>query len=235
MNWKEKLPVEIIGKRLYLRSRLEAEGREIFKCLQTKEAKRIIEKFVPIQKRRAVTDQYFLVKLAYWLNLPKAKPMRILDIGSRYGQWPFLCRAYGHDAICTDLPEVLNRPEALEIRSIFNIPTMPLKIETLKPIGDLNGKYDLITGLRTRFHSTKPKETGFDAETHWGIEEWDYFLKDLVQHINPGGQIFFILNRLQEKEKGGGAPAELRAYFRTRGALHKGMYLWFKKVEPLRS
>ncbi|MGD9873483.1 MAG: hypothetical protein AB7T27_04350 [Kiritimatiellia bacterium] len=234
MSIMENLPVQIIGRKLYLRCRLEAEGRNIFKCLQSGEARSILEKFNPVPQKRADTDQYYLVKLAYWLNLPFAKPMRILDIGSRYGQWPFLCRHYGHDAVCSDLPEVLALSEIQGMMNILKIPSMPLKIETLKPVGDI-GKFDLITGLRTRFHSTKPKETRLSSETHWGVKEWDFFLKDIVTHINPGGQIFFILNRLQEKEKGGGVPAAMTEYFLSRGAQLKGMFLWFKNVEKLRS
>jgi hypothetical protein len=104
---------------------------------------------------------------------------------------------------------VLLRPEIQGLINMLKVPSMPLKVEALKPVGDLNGTYDLVTGLRTRFHSTKPKETGLDAETHWGVREWDFFLKDIVTHINPGEQIFFMLNRLQEKEKGGGVPPVL--------------------------
>jgi len=118
---------------------------------------------------------------------------------------------------------------------MLKVPSMPLKVEALKPVGDLNGTYDLVTGLRTRFHSTKPKETGLDAETHWGVREWDFFLRDIVTHINPGGQIFFMLNRLQEKEKGGGVPPEIKGYFLSQEAQLKGMFLWFKNVKKLRS
>lgn len=234
MSIMENLPVQIIGKRLHLRSRLEAEGREIFKCLQSVDAKYILEKFMPVPKKRAETDQYYLVKLAYWLNIPFSKPMRILDIGSRYGQWPFLCRHYGHYAVCSDLLEVLARPETQGMMNILKIPSMSIKIETLRQVGDI-GEFDLVTGLRTRFHSTKPKETGLASETHWGVEEWDFFLRDIVSHINPGGQIFFILNRLQEKEKGGGVPDMMKEYFLSQGAQLKGMFLWFKNVERLRS
>lgn len=234
MSIMENLPLQVIGRKLYLRSRLEAEGRNIFRCLQSEEARSILEKFNPVPQKRADTDQYYLVKLAYWLNLPFAEPKRILDIGSRYGQWPYLCRHYGHDAVCSDLPEVLAREEIQAMLRVLNVPSLPLKIEAMKPVGDI-GKYDLITGLRTRFHSTKPRETGLTFETHWGIQEWDFFLKDIVAHIHPGGQIFFILNRLQEKEKGGGVPAEMRNYFLSMGAHLKGMFLWFKNVEPLRS
>ncbi len=234
MSFMENLPFLIIGKKLYLRSRLEAEGRAVFRCLQTGEAREILQKFNPVPQKRADTDQYYLVKLAYWLALPGAQPKRILDIGSRYGQWPYLCRHYGHDAVCSDLPEVLIRPEIQGMMKILNVPSMPLKIETLRPVGDI-GQYDLITGLRTRFHSTKPRETGLPSETHWGVNEWDFFLRDIVTHINPGGQIFFILNRLREKEKGGGVPPEMKDYFLSRGAHLQGMFLWFKNVEGLRS
>jgi hypothetical protein len=135
MTIMENLPVQIIGKRLYLRSRLAIEGREIFKCLQSAEARECIEKLTPGPRKRADTDQYYLVKVAHWLNLPFSKPMRILDIGSRYGQWPFLCRHYGHDAVCTDLGEVLLRPEIQGLINILKVPSMPLKVEALSRSG----------------------------------------------------------------------------------------------------
>lgn len=64
------------------------------------------------------------------------------------------------------------------------------------------GWFDLITGFRTRFHSWYTVETGKEFKEHWGIEEWGFFLKDLARnHLTEGGRIFFMLNRLQEREK----------------------------------
>jgi SAM-dependent methyltransferase len=235
MNWKDGLPFELIGRRFYLRRKLEQEGKRMFACLETEFAKQQIRQFAPIMKARVITDQYFLVKLAYWLGFQGAPRRRILDIGSRHGLWPFLCRAYGHDAVCADLEEVLALDEVRTMNQFFGNRVQTLRVEPLQPLGDIGGPYDCITGLRTRFHSLKADQSGCGVEVHWGLDEWQFFLKDITKHIQPGGQIFFLLNRLQEKEKGGDMPREMQKHFRAMGAVCEGMCLWFKNVEPLRS
>ncbi len=234
MELMDKLPVLVIGKKLYLRSSLEAEGRRMFRCFDTEEAQQAIKRLPPLSLKRVESDKFYFVKLAYWLDLPKSKPLRILDIGSFYGMWPYLCQAYGHDTICTDLPEMFDRIEVQEMQKILKVSSMALRIEAFKPVGDI-GEYDLITGIRTRFHSVLPRESGLEKEQHWGVQEWAYFLKDIVTHIRPGGKLFFALNRLQSREEGGAIPIELKTFFCSNGAYLKGLFLRFDTVELLRS
>jgi hypothetical protein len=226
--------VSIIDRRIHTTVGLRAEGRRRFACLGTPDAAAIIKGYHPGRQRRMVTDQVFLVKMAYWLGLQRRPPCRILDIGSFNGMWPYLCRSYGHDAVCTDLPEVLARPAVKSMIDLLKVPSFPLRIEALKP-PDLGGRtFDLITGLRTRFHSTKPAETGLSRETHWGVAEWDCFLRGIAAHLPPEGQVFFMLNRLRENPPGG-IPPEMAKYFRDAGGDLNGMYLWFRNVSKLKS
>lgn len=226
--------VSVIDKRIHTTAGFRAEGRRRFACLSTPEAAAIVQGFHSRRQRRTATDQVFLIKMAYWLGLQRRPPCRILDIGSFNGMWPYLCRSYGHDAYCTDLPEVLARPAVKSMIELLGVPSFPLRIEAFKP-PELGGRqFDLVTGLRTRFHSTKPNETGLERETHWGVGEWDYFLRSLATHLPPDGQIFFMLNRLQE-DPPGGIPGEIAEYFRGAGGSLDGMFLWFRDISKLKS
>ncbi len=231
---QELLGIRVIGKRIYRVSTFEREGREKFACLHNEDAQKLVMESIPIRQRRTKTDQTYLVELAYRLGLPKKAPISILDIGSHDGMWPYLCLTYGHDAVCTDLPASLVDPQVRAMIDLFGVPSFPLKVKPLKSLEKLPRKYDLVTGLRTRFHSTKPHETGLQHETHWGIEEWDFFLRDLATRIEDGGQIFFMLNRLREKDGGEKIPAHMAEYFRSVGGNLDGSYLRFHSVEALR-
>ena len=102
-------------------------------------------------------------------------------------------------------------------------------------IDDLGSKFDLVTGFRTRFHSRYTWETGKEKEEHWGVDEWDFFLTDLaVNHVNDNGQIFFMVNRLQEREKGVIIPKHLRTYFLSKGAKIRYSFLSFEDLSAFR-
>jgi hypothetical protein len=148
--------------------------------------------------------------------------------------WLTVCKNYGHEVLCSDLASELDRPEIKGLLDIFGVPHVPLKIEAFKPIGSEFGVYDLVTALRTRFHSSFPSENGLAEEAHWGIDEWDFFLKDMAAHITRNGQLFFLLNRLQEKDEIAKMPKNLMTFFNSKGAYLKGSYLWFKNLDTFR-
>lgn len=230
----DSLPFLLINKKIVRKSKLQADAERIFACLNSPEAQDCINAYSGRAKSRFLLDQFRFVRMAYWLNLPSQPQKSILDLGGRHGMWLSVCKHYGHITMCSDLASELERPEIKGMLDIFKIPHVPIKIEPFKPIGSEVGSYDLVTALRTRFHSTYPYETGTTRETHWGIDEWDFFLKDIASHITSNGQLFFLMNRLQEKERGAYIPNDLFKFFKSNGAHLKGYYLWFKNLDAFR-
>lgn len=216
----------LINKRLYSARFFQNESRRLFSSTDRRRYDQLVDQY-PLEGeiKKARRNEILFLEMAYWLNLPFSQSIRILDLGSKAGQFPFICQCYGHKAIATDLEEVQKKSPTREILELLGVDHRPLKIKALCRLPDIGTKFDLITGFRTRFHYTLPHETGKDHEEHWGIQEWDFFLKDLVEHqLSEKGKIFFMLNRLQEKGKGL-MPDELRQYFLEQGASLDGGFL----------
>src|SRR5438309_2195106 len=62
-----------------------------------------------------------------------------------------------------------------------------------------------------------PLRADIDQATQrlWGPAEWDFLLRDLQQHLRPGGKLFFGLNPSSGGEY---YKPELRDFFVSRGA-----------------
>lgn len=234
MEFIRRLGLRVIGKRLYTASRLAREGRETFSILSTPEGRRVLALYNDELRERIALNQEVFTEMAYVVGLPSSRPLRILDLGSYNGMWPRVCARYGHQATCAEIPEVLARPEVTAMLDLLQVPRLALRVMPMQSLAGLPQPLDLVTGFRTRFHSTKPEETGLQNETHWGVGEWDFFLRDLARNLTPGGRIFLMLNRLQEKEKGGGVPAVLAKFFAERGGMLRGNFLRFDRLDGLR-
>ena len=153
-------------------------------------------------KRKGIDNQILFVEMVHWLGLEKSKPLKILDLGGRGGLFAYFCKQYGHDSYVSDIPGVLQQSPNRELLELFEVNSLELKIEPFTRIDTKGKKFDLVTGFRTRFHSRLTFETGKNHEEHWGIGEWDFFLQDISENIQTDrGNIFFMLNRLQEREK----------------------------------
>lgn len=218
--------LKAINKRLYSNRFFRNESKKLFSSIDRARYDQLVDQY-PLngETRKARNNEILFIEMAYWLNLPFSQPLNILDIGSKAGQFPFICQCYGHNSISTDLKEVQERSPTREILKLLGVPFKPLRIQPCCPLPDLGTRFDLVTGFRTRFHYTLPHETGKDHEEHWGVKEWDYFLKDLARnHLSEKGQFFFMLNRLQENDKGF-IPEELRKYFLKQGASLDGGFL----------
>jgi SAM-dependent methyltransferase len=138
-------------------------------------------------------------------RIKKSPPkLRILDIGSGSGYFLHIARCLGHDVLGMDID---TEPVFRETFALLKLPRLIHRIEPFQPLPDLGKPFDLITGHMTCFNRRAD-------DTHWGKEEWDFFLHDLLKHLKPGGKIQFDLNPLRD---GRHMEPELKKYFKSLG------------------
>lgn len=146
------------------------------------------------------------VKRARNQGLRAAPPrLRVLDIGSGAGYFLHVVRCLGHEPLGLDIDE---QPLFRETFAALGLPRVIHRIEAFRPLPDLGGPFDLVTGHLTCFNR---RADG----SHWGPEEWDFFLADLESRLRPGGKMQFELNALRD---GRHMEEDLRRYFLSRGA-----------------
>lgn len=121
----------------------------------------------------------------YLLNLHRNRPLKILDIGTGPGYFPFICMLHGHKVVAIDLDNVSMYNELCKF---FNIDRRTWRINKFEKIPDLGEKYDLITALMIKFNN-------HDKPDQWGTAEWRFLLDDLKKnHLKDDGQIFLDFN-----------------------------------------
>jgi hypothetical protein len=230
------LGLRAIRGRVYRDSFFAAESRRILSTIDYARFRALIDQYLlPREKTKARQNEVMMVYYAHVLGLHRTPPLRILDIGSKAGMFPFIACHYGHDAWASDLPEVLARQPNASLLELLRVQTVPLKVEAFKPLPILGRRFDLITGFRTRFHSRYPWETGREHEEHWGVPEWDFFLRDLaVNQLTEQGRIYFMLNRLQEVGRRPEVPPALGTYFHRVGGRLLNFHLSFDRIDCLR-
>ena len=125
------------------------------------------------------------IRRAQDLNLQRAHPMDILDIGCGAGFFLFIAQALGHRGLGLDVAGI---PVFDAMVELFGVRRITYAIKAFEPMPDLGTKFDLITGFSTSFHGKR------EHSWCWGAKEWDFFINDLEGHLKPGGRIFFGLN-----------------------------------------
>ena len=140
------------------------------------------------------------------LRVRKAPPkLRILDLGCGTGYVLHIAKCLGHDVLGLDLDI---EPVFTETLALLKIPRTVHAIRAYEPMPDLGAPFDLITAHMTCFN--------WHADgSHWGVEEWEYFMKDAESRLTPTGRMQFDLNVLPD---GRHMTDELRAFFLARGA-----------------
>jgi SAM-dependent methyltransferase len=146
------------------------------------------------------------VKRAREQDIRAAPPrLRVLDIGSGAGYFLHVVRCLGHEPLGLDIDE---EPIFGETVAALDLPRVIHRIEAFRPLPDFGAPFDLVTAHLTCFNR---RSDG----SHWGREEWDYFLGDLGGRMQPGGRMNFQLNALPD---GRHMEDDLRDYFLSRGA-----------------
>jgi SAM-dependent methyltransferase len=122
---------------------------------------------------------------ALYLGLHKSKPLKILDIGTGAGYFPYVCRNLGHEVIALDLDTV---PMYNDICRFLKIDRRTWRIEKFEKLPDLGTRFDLVTAFMIKFNQHYSKE-------QWRAEEWKFLIEDLrTNHLTPNGRIFLGFN-----------------------------------------
>ena len=146
------------------------------------------------------------VKRVRDLRLMKAPPrLRVLDLGCGSGYFLHIARCLCHDVLGLDLDL---EPVFNETLRILGVPRIAHCIVAFQPLPDLGAAFDLITAHMTCFNR---RADG----SHWGVEEWEYFLADAYSRLTPTGTLQFDLNVLPD---GRHMMPELKKFFISKSA-----------------
>ena len=146
------------------------------------------------------------VKRVRDLRLMKAPPrLRVLDLGCGSGYFLHIARCLGHDVLGLDLDV---EPVFNETLRLLGVPRIVHCIQPFQPLPDTGAAFDLITAHMTCFNR---RADG----SHWGVEEWEYFLGDACSRLTPSGRLQFDLNVLPD---GRHMTPELKKFFLSKGA-----------------
>ena len=140
------------------------------------------------------------------LNLHRSPPKRVLDLGCGGGFFLFILKNLGHSVLGLDVERV---PLFGELLELFGVRRVVCRVNAFEPLPDLGQTFDWITAFSVNFNMYHP------TKERWGTKEWDFLLRDLQQHLAPGGKIFFGLNPSYD---GGYYTPEIRDLFLSRGA-----------------
>lgn len=151
------------------------------------------------------------------LDLHRAPPREILDLGCGGGFFLFIARHFGHSGLGLDIDEF---PLFRELTDLLQVPRVVWTIRPFQPLPDFGRKFNLITAFSTRFNRDQ-------EDRHvWGVKQWSFFLDDLATRLKPGGQVFFEINSGKVTRY---YPDEVKELFRNRGATLERDYVFFRK------
>ena len=113
------------------------------------------------------------------LNLHRSPPKRVLDLGCGGGFFLFILKNLGHSVLGLDVERV---PLFGELLELFGVRRVVCRVNAFEPLPDLGQTFDWITAFSVNFN-TVPSDEGA-----LGNKEWDFLLRDLQQHLAPGGK-----------------------------------------------
>src|SRR5437016_1461140 len=140
------------------------------------------------------------------LKLHRSPPKHVLDLGCGGGFFLFILKTLGHSVLGLDTVQVPLYPELLDL---FGVQRVIWTIKAFERLPHLEQKFDWITAFSISFNIDQA------TQRLWGPAEWEFLLRDLQQHLRPGGKLFFGLNPSSGGEY---YKPELRDFFVSRGA-----------------
>lgn len=142
-------------------------------------------------------DENFRRAVGHYIWMSPAKGAKILDIGTGFGFFPYICKQNFHTVQTIDIEGV--PPEFQKSTSILGVPVTPFSIEKFKPIVEFPYKFDVVNCLQICFNNHMTTDL-------WGTKEWSYFLVNLHDTIlNDDGFVWLGFN-FEEPDSATGQP-----------------------------
>ena len=109
----------------------------------------------------------------------------MLDIGTGFGYFPYICEFFGNYAVAIDVPDHLLFNKVTQFLKVKKIPH---RIEPFQPLPNFDQKFDLVTAFQVAFN-------WYDRTKPWEEKEWSFFLEDIFTNIlKENGEIAFEMN-----------------------------------------
>jgi SAM-dependent methyltransferase len=131
--------------------------------------------------------KWFSAKLTYvyMLGLDRGRPLKILDLGTGPGYFPYLCALQGHSVEAVDLDIV---PMYNDLCRFLKVKRTTWRINPFEALPNLGSKFDLVTAFMIKFNQ-------HDLPGQWGAKEWQFLLDDLQKNqLKANGRIFLDFN-----------------------------------------
>jgi SAM-dependent methyltransferase len=143
------------------------------------------------------------------LGLHRAGKKSVLDLGCGMGYFLLATEIFGHSPLGIDIAESEKYQDVIDFLKLERV---IFEIKAGLPLPPLGRTFDLVTAFQVTFNN-------LDRPDQWGPSEWNFFLKDVGSHMNPGGELFLQLNPTKEGFLYG---EDLRALYLRKGATLRG-------------
>ncbi|MES1936617.1 hypothetical protein [Salinisphaera hydrothermalis] len=146
------------------------------------------------EDRRLVDFKYFNVrpcvveniKRTLRLGLQKTHGRRVLDLGTGFGYFPYICEFMEHEAEALDIAGHRLYDRVIDALGVNRRHHRIQPFEPL-PISD-QGRFDYVTAYQVAFN--RP-----DLPVAWGPSEWEFFIDDVLENqLADGGRLHLELN-----------------------------------------
>jgi hypothetical protein len=115
---------------------------------------------------------------------------QVLDIGTGFGYFPYICRFFGSNTLAMDVPD---HPLFDDITNFLGVKKLHQPIVPLQPVVGLGRHFDLVTAFQVAFN--RFPIAGVPGWRPWGDEEWTFFLEDIFNNVlKEGGEIALEMN-----------------------------------------
>lgn len=160
------------------------------------------------------------LRRAYRLGLHRPGPkLDVLDLGTGFGYFPFVCEFYGHRALGLDQDDWAGENLYRDVVDLLGVERVLSPIRPFRPLPDLGRRFDLVTAFACLFNRPKKRDA-------WSVGEWQYFVDSLSElHLAPGGSLLLTLNRGHDGEI---LDAPSRRWFLDNGAYLEGTTIYLQ-------
>ena len=121
------------------------------------------------------------------LGLNRGTQLRILDVGCAFGYFVRACCQLGHNASGLDM----DHPVYNDACELLGVPVARHHVRARQPLPESVAGFDLINAVGFG-RPSRPANKPADRECLWS--DWAFFVDDLLDRLNPNGQLAFELN-----------------------------------------